>query len=201
MFFPIVFQLSDNTVFPARAPRTQTMISSTQTNHPLHSSVETSDPHARVEAACARLREAGLRITQPRIAILGVLIARGQPVTIEQIHAELRTRSCDLVTVYRCLAAFEEIGLVRRSFFHNGTSLYQLSDRRETVYHVVSKDNKEIRPLDAETSGRLAGAIKQIEDQLKAEGYTDVSHVLEFFAKAPTLDRAQAGQAKVPAEL
>lgn len=174
------------------------MIASTQTNHPLHVSGETNDPHARVEAACARLREAGLRITQPRIAILGVLIARGQPVSIEQIHGELRTRACDLVTVYRCLAAFEEIGLVRRSFFHNGTSLYQLSDRKDAVYHVVSKDNNEIRPLDSETSARLASALKQVEEQLKAEGFVDVSHVLEFFAKAPAADRALAGQARVP---
>jgi Fur family transcriptional regulator, ferric uptake regulator len=176
------------------------MIASTQTNHPLANGGESLDPHARVETACARLREAGLRITQPRIAILGVLIARGQPLSIEQIHGELRNRSCDLVTVYRCLAAFEEIGLVRRSFFHNGTSLYQLSDRKDSVYHVVAKDGSEIRSLDAETSARLAAAIKQVEDQLKAEGYTDVSHLLEFFAKAPeAADRARAGQVKVPA--
>lgn len=176
------------------------MIASTQTNHPLPAGETVADPHSRVETACARLREAGLRITQPRIAILGVLISRGQPMSIEQIHSELRNRSCDLVTVYRCLAAFEEIGLVRRSFFHNGTSLYQLSDRKETVYHVVSKDGSHIRPLDVETSNRLAAVIKEVEEQLKAEGYTDVSHLLEFFAKAPeAADRATAGQVKVPA--
>lgn len=175
------------------------MIASTQTNHPLATGGEILDPHARVETACARLREAGLRITQPRIAILGVLIARGQPMSIEQIHNELRNRSCDLVTVYRCLAAFEEIGLVRRSFFHNGTSLYQLSDRKETAYHIVSKDGTDIRSLDTETSARLAAAIKEVEEKLKAEGYTEVSHLLEFFAKAPeSADRARAGQVKIP---
>ncbi len=119
--------------------------------------------------------------------------------SIEQIHGELRIRSCDLVTVYRCLAAFEEIGLVRRSFFHNGTSLYQLSDRKDSVYHVVAKDGSEIRPLDVETSSRLAAVIKQVEEQLKAEGFTDVSHILEFFAKAPEGAAARAGQAKIPA--
>ncbi len=175
------------------------MIASTQTNHPLATGGESPDPHSRVETACARLREAGLRITQPRIAILGVLIARGQPLSIEQIHGELRNRSCDLVTVYRCLAAFEEIGLVRRSFFHNGTSLYQLSDRKEAAYHVVSKDGSEIRSLDTETSTRLAAAIKQVEDQLKAEGYTEVSHILEFFAKAPEVAANRAAQVKIPA--
>lgn len=176
------------------------MIASTQTNHPLASGGETLDPHTRVETACARLREAGLRITQPRIAILGVLIANGQPMSIEQIHAELRNRSCDLVTVYRCLAAFEEIGLVRRSFFHNGTSLYQLSDRKDNTYHIVSRDGSEIRSLDAETSARLAAAIQEVEQKLKAEGYSEVSHLLEFFAKAPEpADRARSGQVKIPA--
>lgn len=181
------------------------MISSTQTNHPLQGgAADAVNAQARLDAACARLREAGLRITQPRIAIISVLIARSQPVSIEQIHAELNNKSCDLVTVYRCLGAFEEIGLVRRSFFHNGTSLYQLSDGNSTVYHVVAKDTQEIRDLDAETSARLSASIKQVEDQLKAEGYENVSHVLEFFAKstgATTASRARAGQVKVPAAL
>lgn len=179
------------------------MIASTQTNHPLQGNFNAqSDAQARLDAACARLREAGLRITQPRIAIISVLISKAQPVSIEQIHAELNNKSCDLVTVYRCLGAFEEIGLVRRSFFHNGTSLYQLGDRKDAVYHIVSKDTHEIRDLDAETSARLAASIKQVEEQLKAQGYENVTHVLEFFAKAPSAaDRARAGQVKVPAAL
>ena len=177
------------------------MIASTQTNHPLQGNVPTAgDAQARLDAACGRLREAGLRITQPRISIIRTLIAHSQPLSIEQIHAELNNKSCDLVTVYRCLGAFEEIGLVRRSFFHNGTSLYQLGDRKEAVYHVVAKDTHEIRDLDAETSARLAAAIKQVEEQLKAEGYDNVTHVLEFFAKAPAAaERSRSGQVKIPA--
>lgn len=178
------------------------MISSTQTNHPLQSGVVTSnDAPSRLEVACARLREAGLRITQPRIAIIKTLIANSQPISIEQIHAELKIRSCDLVTVYRCLGAFEDIGLVRRSFFHNGTSLYHLADRKDTVYHIVSKDTQEIRDLDAATSAELSAAIKKVEEQLKADGYENVTHVLEFFAKtpAPAAARAEQPAAQVPA--
>lgn len=180
------------------------MIASTQTNHPLHSSGEILDPQKRVEAACASLRAAGLRITQPRIAILGALIARGHPVSIEQIHAELSNRSCDLVTVYRCLAAFEEIGLVRRSFLHNGTSLYQLSDRKDSAYHIVSKLGSDIQPLDEAASSRIASLLKSVEAELVEAGYTDVSHILQFFANAPASttsaeDRAHSGQVKVSA--
>lgn len=182
------------------------MIASTQTNHPLHGSGNKLDAQSRVEAACASLRSAGLRITQPRIAILGVLIGRVQPVSIEQIHAELRNRSCDLVTVYRCLAAFEEIGLVRRSFLHNGTSLYQLSDRKETAYHIVAKDGSTIQSLDEATSARITDLLKSIESELQAAGYTEVSHLLQFFANTPATpdqaaSRALSGQVKVPSSV
>ncbi len=179
------------------------MISSTQTNHPLHGKTMADESQSRLAAACGRLRGAGLRITQPRIAIINALIARAQPISIEQIHADLNNKSCDLVTVYRCLAAFEDIGLVRRSFYHNGTSLYQLSDGKATVYHVVAKDTQEIRDLDADTSARLAAAIQVVEDQLKAEGYQNVTHVLEFFAKSPasSSSRVRVAQEQVPASI
>ena len=114
------------------------MIASTQTNHPLHSGETSATPKERVDAACARLRAAALRVTQPRIAILKVLIGYEAPLSIERIHAELNNRSCDLVTVYRCLAAFEELGIVRRSFFHNGTSLYQMKDQNQGVYYALA---------------------------------------------------------------
>lgn len=170
------------------------MISSTQTNHPLYGDGTVNDAQIRFQTAMSRLRESGLRITQPRIAIIRALIAQPKPVSIDQIHSELNIRSCDLVTVYRCLAAFEDIGLVKRSFFHNGTSLYHLADRKDAVYHVISKETQEIRDLDAQTSAELAAAIKKVEEQLKAEGYENVGHVLEFFAKTPdaAAQRAQA---------
>lgn len=168
------------------------MIASTQTNHPLHVTAEiANEPQSRLSAACKRLRAAGLRITQPRIAILSVLIGREQPISIEQIHAELDTKSCDLVTVYRCLSAFEDIGLVRRSFYHNGTSLYMLGDRNETAYHIVSKETQSIRELDSTSCAQLSAAIKIVEEKLKAEGYENVSHVVEFFAKKPEATTAR----------
>ncbi len=180
------------------------MIASTQTNHPLHAAVDNTQSSGRVETACARLRSSGLRITQPRIAILKVLTSHENPVSIEQIHGELTDKSCDLVTVYRCLAAFEEIGLVRRSFFHNGTSLYQMGDGKQNAYHVVAKDTGEIRPLDAAVSKDLATAIDKVENLLKSQGYTEVSHIVEFFAKgdaSSTPSRARTGQVSIPASL
>lgn len=154
-----------------------------------------SSPSTPLDLACARLKAAGLRITQPRIAILDALIKRSLPASIEQIHGDLAGSACDLVTVYRCLAAFEQLGLVRRCYFHNGTSLYQISLGNEMVYHVVNKGDNSVEALDAETSTQLRTALTKVEDLLKARGYVDVSHMVEFFGSTakPAANRPAAG--------
>lgn len=162
------------------------MISSTQTNHPLVDSKPAARSQEPLKLACAHLKSAGLRITQPRIAILSALIERGQPTSIEQIHADLPAGSCDLVTVYRCMAAFEEIGLVRRSFFHNGTSLYIVNLGESSRYHVICKTTNSIETLDEATVAELRRCVQQVEQTLRSRGYEDVSHVVEFFGVAPT---------------
>ncbi len=161
------------------------MIASTQTNHPLASVKPTAKPQAEIDVACTRLKAAGLRITQPRVAILEALIKRSAPASIEQIHGDLADSACDLVTVYRCLAAFQEVGLVRLCYFHNGTSLYQINLDNESAYHVVSKDSNEVEQLDPESTAELRAVVNRIEENLKAKGYTEVSHMVEFFAQKP----------------
>jgi Fur family ferric uptake transcriptional regulator len=161
------------------------MIASTQTNHPLATIKPGAKPQASIDVACARLKAAGLRITQPRVAILEALIKRSAPASIEQIHGDLADAACDLVTVYRCLAAFQEVGLVRLCYFHNGTSLYQINLDNDSPYHVVSKDANEVEELDSESSAELRAVVQRIEENLRAKGYTDVSHLVEFFAQKP----------------
>lgn len=162
------------------------MIASNQSNSP---SADVKSNFAKgqspLNVACARLKAAGLRITQPRIAILAALIKRGQPTTIEHIHADLQDGACDLVTVYRCLSAFEDIGLVRRSFYHNGTSLYAMNLGETHPYHVICKETNQVQEIDLETTAELRKNVQQIEDLLKARGYNHVTHVVEFFGLAP----------------
>jgi len=158
------------------------MIASTQTNHPMAISQQS---RSAIEQACACLKKAGLRITQPRISILTSLINRSVPAKIEHIHADLPPDTCDLVTVYRCLSTFQEIGLVRLSYFHNGASAYQiiLDSTAETPYHVISKPDDEVRELDAESAAELRAVIAKIEDRLRTSGKGRVSHIVEFFVE------------------
>lgn len=169
------------------------MIASTQTNHPLSGNAKSAakSPNA-VELATAKLKSAGLRITQPRLAILAALSKNAQPTSIEQLHEEVGPENCDLVTVYRCMAAFEEITLVRRAFFHNGTALYELNLGQPTRYHVVCKATNRVEDLDDETSDELRRAIEQVQEKLRARGYGDVGHIVEFFGVAPQHSRTAA---------
>ncbi len=173
------------------------MIASTQTNHPLGGNAKRA---ARlptpVELATAKLKSARLRITQPRIAILAALSNRNSPTSIEQIHEDVGSGNCDLVTVYRCMSAFEQIGLVRRAFFHNGTALYEINLGQPTRYHVVCKATNTVEELDSTTADELRRAIELVQEKLRARGYTDVSHMVEFFGVAPA--SARTGAATMP---
>ena len=176
-----------------------TMIASTQTNHPIagvkSDAVVDSKP---IEMAINRLRSSGLRITQPRIAILETMLRLAQPTSIEQIHKELADSSCDLVTVYRCLAVFEELGLVRRSFFHNGTSLYEINLSETSRYHIICKASNRVEEIDPATAAELREMVQKIEQTLKSRGYTDVSHMVEFFGVSPQSLRAAAELTAAP---
>jgi Fur family ferric uptake transcriptional regulator len=177
------------------------MIASTQTNHPLASVKQPGAmPQASIDVACSRLKAAGLRITQPRVAILEALIKRTQPASIEQIHGDLSNSACDLVTVYRCLAAFQEVGLVRLCYFHNGTSLYQINLANESPYHILSKETNEVENLDAESAAELRTVIGRIQESLKARGYSEVSHLVQFFAQKSKVagQREQTNVASTP---
>ena len=158
------------------------MIASTQSNHPLRGAKEFGRTPRALDMACARLKSAGLRITQPRIAILEALIRNARPVSIEQIHRELTGEACDLVTVYRCLAAFEELGLVRRCFFHNGTSLYEIDLNDSPHYHIVCKSCGNVERIDASLT-------ESIERMLQDRGYEQITQMVEFFGVCPECRR------------
>jgi Fur family ferric uptake transcriptional regulator len=167
------------------------MIASTQTNHPLAGSGKTGARlPSPVEQAARRLKAAGLRITQPRMAILAALARHDQPSSIERIHGEVGSAACDLVTVYRCMAAFERIGIVERAYFHNGTALFRINLGKPARYHVVCKQTNRVADLDPAVAGELRRAIDAVQDDLRSRGYTDVSHLVEFFATLPSPARS-----------
>lgn len=127
-----------------------------------------------LDQALEVLREAKHRITRPRKSILQALIRRKGPAPIEEIHRQMDAGLCDLATVYRCLAAFERLGLVRRCYFNDGTSLFEINLGHEHHHHIICTSCQKVELLDF-------CVVEGLERLVRDRGYTNVSHMLEFF--------------------
>ena len=78
------------------------------------------------------LRELGLKVTSPRVSILQILedaAERHLHMSAEDVYQALLDSSTDvgLATVYRVLTQFEAAGLVKRSHFEGGISVFELN--------------------------------------------------------------------------
>ncbi|HEX3480843.1 MAG TPA: transcriptional repressor [Kofleriaceae bacterium] len=61
------------------------------------------------------VRNAGLRATPSRIAVLRLLRAAGSPVSHSDVVAELASQAWDPATIYRNLTDLSNVGLARRT--------------------------------------------------------------------------------------
>ncbi|UCF44268.1 MAG: transcriptional repressor [Planctomycetota bacterium] len=74
------------------------------------------------------LNSVKLRRTNPRVAILGVLLAVDRPLTRDQISTRLGRDAPDKVTIYRTLESFVREGLVHRAFLRERVWHFELAD-------------------------------------------------------------------------
>ncbi|MFO1504662.1 MAG: ferric iron uptake transcriptional regulator [Steroidobacteraceae bacterium] len=88
------------------------------------------------------LRNAGLKVTLPRLKILEILEGGGaRHKSAEDIYKALLDSNEDigLATVYRVLTQFEAAGLVTRHHFENGMAVFELN-RGSHHDHIVCLD-------------------------------------------------------------
>jgi Fur family transcriptional regulator, ferric uptake regulator len=67
-----------------------------------------------VDALQKRLRDAGLRSTGPRLAVLRHLMGQTSPVSHAELCVELKTDGLDRATIYRNLIDLADVGIVSR---------------------------------------------------------------------------------------
>lgn len=81
------------------------------------------------------IRDAGLKVTLPRLKILDMLEkSSNRHLSAEDMYKALMDNGEEigLATVYRVLTQFEAAGLVKRHHFEGGNSVFELS---ETEHH------------------------------------------------------------------
>ena len=77
----------------------------------------------------AELREAGLKVTYPRMKVLKILCTPGnEHISAEDVHIILIKdgEEISLATVYRVLNQFTDSGLTERHHFETGKAVYEL---------------------------------------------------------------------------
>jgi Fur family ferric uptake transcriptional regulator len=125
------------------------------------------------------LRNAGLKVTLPRLKILEILEANSEAhLSAEDIYRELLDSGEDigLATVYRVLTQFEGAGLVTRHNFEGGHSVFELDDG-EHHDHMVCVETGDVIEFVDEDIERLQ---HEIADKY---GYEIQDHSLVLYVK------------------
>ncbi|WP_159652399.1 ferric iron uptake transcriptional regulator [Methylicorpusculum oleiharenae] len=124
------------------------------------------------------LKNAGLKVTLPRMKILEILENQTEErhLTAEQVYKILLSENEEigLATVYRVLTQFEAAGLVKRHHFEGGNSIFEL-DRGGHHDHIVClKCGK----VDEFTDPTIESRQKEIASKL---GYDLTDHSLYLY--------------------
>lgn len=143
--------------------------------------------HAPVPDWMERLRSQAGRVTRSRRVVLETLEQLRRPSTPKEIEDAATQGGCDLATVYRSMALFESMGLVRRVDFGDGLARFEIADADPNGHH------------HHHLVCRVCGRIVRLDDCILAEmdarladryGFRQISHRLEFFGICPKCNPA-----------
>ena len=134
-----------------------------------------------MKAETQDLKDAGLKITLPRVKILKALENSAvRHVSAEDVYRLLldNDEEIGLATVYRVLTQFEEAGLVARHHFEGGHSVFELSQEAHHEHIVCVKCGRVEEFADRE--------IEQRQDAIaESMGFELTDHQLNMYGLCP----------------
>ena len=147
------------------------------------------------------IRNAGLKVTMPRIKILQILESTpDRHLSAEDVYRALLEVGSEigLATVYRVLTQFEAAGLVHRHNFDGGHSIFELASE-EHHDHMVCVESGTILEFRNEEIERIQHEIAH------AHGYTLVDHDLVLYVRPQNSTKAPVARLskksmKIPAD-
>lgn len=99
------------------------------------------------------LRESGLRVTAPRVAVLGILADAKGPLSFTQVLAELGDSDWDQATIYRNLVKLREAGLASVASQMGGVDRYAIAGDQDDGHrhpHFLCEDCGRVACLSQE---------------------------------------------------
>jgi len=135
----------------------------------------------KITSALDYLSKSGLRLTAARRSLLDLLGDSDRPLSVEEI-SERSDGRFDLVTVYRNMDVFAELGVVQSIQLENGKALYELSDvGGHHHHHIVCRSCHKVERIDFCMGGELERYASQ-------RGYSSLKHTIEVFGLCPVCD-------------
>jgi Fur family ferric uptake transcriptional regulator len=130
--------------------------------------------------ALKKLSDSKHKVTRTRELILDSIFKLKNPFAADDIQRVSSKRGLDLVTIYRNLPVFEEVGIICRADFSDDKSRYVIADKGHDHHHhhIVCTECREIQPIDF-------CVIEGQEQILRKLGFTHVTHRLEFSGICP----------------
>lgn len=127
--------------------------------------------------ALAALKKAGLKLTIARQRVLAYLTEAHGPFTVEEIHAGIRLKSCNLTTVYRILAHLEAAQLVRRTELGDRMARYEFQSSAHPHHHLICRSCHKVEVFEAGME-----SLKKIAQKIAQEkGFRNVNPWLELY--------------------
>jgi Fur family transcriptional regulator, ferric uptake regulator len=91
----------------------------------------------------------GVRLTRPRRAVVHVVTRLQRPVSVAEIHERLSGRDVNLGSVYRTIALFCRLDVMRLAASSRGTQRFELSERFiGHHHHLVCRTCGDVQDLD-----------------------------------------------------
>ena len=120
-------------------------------------------------AESQELKDAGLKITLPRVKILQILeSSKVHHVSAEDVYKLLlaNDEEIGLATVYRVLTQFEQAGLVTRHNFEGGHSVFELSSEKHHDHIVCVRCGRVEEFIDSQIEQRQEEVARKLGFQL-----------------------------------
>lgn len=131
------------------------------------------------------LKDAGLKVTHPRVLILKILEdARQRHMSAEDVYRALMEAGEDvgIATIYRVLTQFEAAGLVEKLSFDHGPAVYEIA-RGEHHDHMVCVETGRVIEFQSKEIEALQARI--VSDQ----NYELVGHSLVLYVRPKNFKR------------
>jgi Fur family peroxide stress response transcriptional regulator len=139
-----------------------------------------ADAKIRLNEMIAKLKEEGCRLTPQRLAVVKILAASQEHLSVEKIYGRVKADfpSTSLATIYKAVTLLRKVGEVMELGFVDDSNRYD-GIRPYPHPHLICTKCKKIVDPDIPTLSDLP------QELAEKTGYSIVNHRLDFFGICP----------------